>query len=215
MSVPPEVRLAELGLQLPAAPPRLGQFEAVAITGSLAFVSGHIPFNEGQVMRGTLGVDLDVASGQEAARAATLGCLSSLRDALGSLDRVARVVKVGAFVRATPEFTEAAHGCQRLLGASSRDLWTNRQTRAVGHRRRVSSAWCSRRSRDDRRDWPSLRTSHHELTGLPNRALFIEHIRRALATLPRRCSAHTASLSALRVRLDGNARLTCRSASSI
>jgi len=117
--VPPEARLAELGVQLPAPQTRLGLFDAVAITGTLAFVSGHIPFIDGQVVRGTLGADLDVAAGQEAARAATLGCLSSLRDALDTLDRIVRVVKVVAFVRATPEFTEqplVANGCSVLLG---------------------------------------------------------------------------------------------------
>jgi len=116
--VPPETRLAELGLQLPAAQPRLGLFDAVAVAGSFVFVSGHIPFMDGQVIRGTLGADIDVAAGQEAARAATLGCLSSLRDALGTLDRVVRVVKVVAFVRATPEFSEqplVVNGCSALL----------------------------------------------------------------------------------------------------
>ena len=97
----PEARLAELGLELPALRPRAGLYEGWVSAGGLLFLSGQGA--DGWV--GRLGADLTVEEGQAAARDCALNLLAQTRDALGSLDRVAQVVKVVGFVACTPEFT--------------------------------------------------------------------------------------------------------------
>ena len=73
--------------------------------GDLAETAGHLPF-EGNVIvgEGRLGAELDVEAGAEAAAVATLNALASLRAAVGSLDRVRRVIKLRGYVASTPEF---------------------------------------------------------------------------------------------------------------
>jgi enamine deaminase RidA (YjgF/YER057c/UK114 family) len=97
----PERRLAELGLQLPALRPRAGRYEGWVRAGDLLFLSGQGA--DGWV--GRLGADLGIEQGRLAARDCALNLLAQTRDALGSLDRVARVVKVVGFVACSPEFT--------------------------------------------------------------------------------------------------------------
>jgi enamine deaminase RidA (YjgF/YER057c/UK114 family) len=85
----------------------------------MAFVSGQVPMSEGRLMwTGRLGEGVDVETGAEAARRCALQALSALRDELGSLDRVARVVKVTAWVASVATFTEqprVANGASDLL----------------------------------------------------------------------------------------------------
>jgi len=112
-------RLAELGIDLPAAPSPVASYVAVAVSGSLAFVSGQVPTSGGALMwTGRLGEDLDVRAGAQAARRCALQALSALRDALGSLDRISRVVKVTVWVASADGFTEqpqVANGASDLL----------------------------------------------------------------------------------------------------
>ncbi len=96
----PEARLAELGLELPALRPRAGLYEGWVSAGSLLFLSGQGA--DGWV--GSLGADMTVEEGQAAARDCALNLLAQTRAALGSLDRVAQVVKVVGFVACTPGF---------------------------------------------------------------------------------------------------------------
>ena len=102
-----ERRLNELGIELPPAPPPPGNYVATYIHGDVAETAGHLPFEDGMIaIKGRLGAEVDVYSGAAAAKVATLNALASLRDAVGSLDRVRRVVKVRGYVSSTPDFAE-------------------------------------------------------------------------------------------------------------
>lgn len=114
-----EARLSALGLELPPAPKPGGVYKPVVIAGSLAHVSGHGPLRaDGTYVIGRLGADLDIGAGRDAARLTALAMLASLKEALGSLDRVTRVVKLLGMVQATPEFGDhpaVINGCSELL----------------------------------------------------------------------------------------------------
>ena len=100
----PERRLAELGLERPALRPRAGLYEGWVSAGDLLFLSGQ----GADGWTGRLGADLSVDQGRLAARDCALNLLAQTRHALGSLDRVAQVVKVTGFVACTPGFTGVA-----------------------------------------------------------------------------------------------------------
>jgi enamine deaminase RidA (YjgF/YER057c/UK114 family) len=133
-----ERRVAELNLALP--PPRGpgGVYQPVVVSGRMVFVSGQGPLrSDGSYITGRVGAELDVAAGREAARQTGLAILSSLRAALGSLDRVTRVVKLLGMVQATPEFGEhpaVINGCSELFA----ELWG--PERGVGARSAVGLA---------------------------------------------------------------------------
>jgi enamine deaminase RidA (YjgF/YER057c/UK114 family) len=102
-----ERRMRELGIELPVPPEPPGNYVATYVHGDVAETAGHLPFTNGTVaMQGRLGADIDVTAGAAAARVATLNALASLRAAVGSLDRVRRVVKVRGYVSSTPDFAE-------------------------------------------------------------------------------------------------------------
>jgi enamine deaminase RidA (YjgF/YER057c/UK114 family) len=114
-----EARLRELGIALPVVPPPAGTFVHAVRTGSLIFLTGHVPFRaDGTLVQGKLGADLDADAGYAAARLSGLGALSTLRSELGSLDRVRRIVKVNGVVNATPDFmlhTKVINGASDLF----------------------------------------------------------------------------------------------------
>src|SRR5690606_18931428 len=86
--------------------------------GGLAHVSGQLPFVDGALVTGRLGEDVSLERGAEAARACALMILAQAKAALGSLDRVERVVKLGAFVSSTAGFTDqpkVANGASELM----------------------------------------------------------------------------------------------------
>lgn len=99
-------RLQELGIILPAAAAPVASYVPVVVQGDLAYVSGQISFVEGELVKGRLGDDVSLEDGMAAARGCGLMILSQLKAALGSLDRVERVVKLGGFVNSTPDFTD-------------------------------------------------------------------------------------------------------------
>ncbi len=103
-----ESRLTELGLTLPPAPAPIATYVRAVRVGSLLFVSGHGPAAaaDGKVYMGKVGRDLTIEEGRAAARLVGLNVLASVRGALGSLDRVVRVVKVLGMVNATEDFTQ-------------------------------------------------------------------------------------------------------------
>ena len=102
-----EEKLSSLGITLPSPPAPAGSYVPVVVTGNLAFVAGQIPLEAGQVkFRGKVGKDLPIETGQEAARLCTVNALAQLKAALGSLDRVKRVVKVTGFVNCEPSFAD-------------------------------------------------------------------------------------------------------------
>lgn len=114
-----EARLAALGIDLPPAPAPVANYVPTVQTGALLFVSGQISRTEdGRVMAGKLGGGVDVAAGRAAARVCALNILSQAQAALGSLDRIRRIVKLTGFVNAVPAFTDhpsVVNGCSDLL----------------------------------------------------------------------------------------------------
>ena len=102
-----EQRLEELNIQLPDAPQPVAIYRPAVQVGNLLFVSGHGPNRaDGTQITGKVGVELTAEEAKEAARVTGLCILSTVRNSLGSLDRVVRVVKVLGMVNATPDFGE-------------------------------------------------------------------------------------------------------------
>jgi enamine deaminase RidA (YjgF/YER057c/UK114 family) len=101
-----DARLTELGIILPEAPTPAANYIPYVITGKLVYVSGQVSVMNGELITGKLGDDVDIETGQKAARRCALNLLAQLKAACGGdLDRVRRVVKLGGFVNATPDFT--------------------------------------------------------------------------------------------------------------
>jgi enamine deaminase RidA (YjgF/YER057c/UK114 family) len=115
-----DAKLAELGLSLPEPAAPVAAYVPVVIAGGLAHVSGQLPFLDNVLVKGRLGEDVTTGEGYEAARACGLMILAQLKAALGSLSRVERVVKLGAFVCSTGDFTDqpkVANGASELMAA--------------------------------------------------------------------------------------------------
>jgi enamine deaminase RidA (YjgF/YER057c/UK114 family) len=114
-----EERLAELGIELPPPPAAIASYVPVRISGKLAFASGQVPLVEGELLHpGKVGDGVSVEQGAEAARRCALQALSALREAVGTLDRVAGIVRVSVFVASAPGFSEqpkVANGASDLL----------------------------------------------------------------------------------------------------
>ena len=116
-------RLEALALSLPPAPRPVGVYKPALIVDRHLFVSGHGPLlPDGTLMRGRVGRDHDADGGKQAARQVGLAILSTLVAGLGSLDRVARVVKVLGMVNSAPDFYDhpkVINGCSELFA----DIW--------------------------------------------------------------------------------------------
>lgn len=113
-----EQRLAELGIVLPEPAAPVAAYVPVVVAGGIAHVSGQVSIVGGQLLKGRLGEDLSLDQGVEGARACGLMILAQLKAALGSLDRVERIVKLGAFINSTAEFTDqpkVANGASELM----------------------------------------------------------------------------------------------------
>ena len=105
-----ERKLEALGLSLPPIPQPVANYVPLVRTGNLLFVSGHGPgvVTDGKLsfIQGKLGKDLDVEQGYDAARQVMLNILQSVKQELGDLDKVKRVVKLLGFVNCTPDFPD-------------------------------------------------------------------------------------------------------------
>jgi enamine deaminase RidA (YjgF/YER057c/UK114 family) len=115
-----EARLAELGITLPEPAAPVAAYVPVVIAGGLAYVSGQVSFVDGVLLKGRLGEDVTLEQGIEAAQGCGLMILAQLKAALGSLERVERVVKLGAFINSTADFTDqpkVANGASELMVA--------------------------------------------------------------------------------------------------
>ncbi len=114
-----EARVRELGLDIPEPMSPVGLYVPAVTSGRLVFLSGHGPIRrDGSLVTGKVGADLTVAEGRDAARLVGLQLLGALRGELGSLDRVARIVKLLCMVNAVPSFGEqpkVADGASELL----------------------------------------------------------------------------------------------------
>ena len=115
-----EQRLVELGIVLPPAPEPPGNYSAAYVHEGLAETAGHLPFRDGLIVNpGRVGDTLASQEGAEAAAVATLNALASLRAAVGSLNRVQRIVKVRGYVVATRDFAShhvVTNGASDLIG---------------------------------------------------------------------------------------------------
>jgi enamine deaminase RidA (YjgF/YER057c/UK114 family) len=113
-----QARLADLGIVLPAAAAPVASYVPVVVHGGMAYVSGQLPFVDGRLVTGRLGENVSLDEGIAAARACGLMILAQLQSAGIPLDSVARIVKLGAFVSSTPEFTDQpkiANGASELM----------------------------------------------------------------------------------------------------
>ena len=112
-------KLAKLGITLPEPAAPVAAYVPVVEIGGLLHISGQISFAEdGSLIKGRLGEDMGVEAGQVAARRCGIMLLAQIRKALGSLDRVERIVKLGVFVNSTPAFTDqpkVANGASELM----------------------------------------------------------------------------------------------------
>jgi enamine deaminase RidA (YjgF/YER057c/UK114 family) len=112
-------RLAELGITLPQPAAPVAAYVPAVEAGGLLHISGQISVAEdGNLILGRLGEDMNLERGVEAARRCGIMLIAQMKAALGSLDRVERVVKLGAFVNSAPSFTDqpkVANGASMLM----------------------------------------------------------------------------------------------------
>ena len=112
-------RLVELGITLPQPAAPVASYVPTVEAGGLLYISGQVSFGEdGQLIKGRLGEDVDLDAGIAAARRCGIMLLAQMKAALGSLDRVERVVKIGAFVNSAGHFTDqpkVANGASELM----------------------------------------------------------------------------------------------------
>ena len=100
-----EAKLAELKLELPPVPKPGGNYKPVVQVGNIIYVSGHGPLQTDKTLiTGKVGSDLTQEEGYQAARVTGLAMLATIKNHLGSLDRLKRTVKVLGMVNATPDF---------------------------------------------------------------------------------------------------------------
>ena len=114
-----EENLGKLGLVLPDAPTPRGAYLPAVRAGDLLFLSGQLPLEGGKLaFSGKLGAELNVEQGQEACRKAVLNALAVIKQDLGSLERVERILRLEVYVASAPGFTQqpqVANGASELL----------------------------------------------------------------------------------------------------
>lgn len=111
-------RLAEIGVVLPNPVAPVANYVPFVITGNLLVVSGQISLGPDGVIAGKLGSDMPLEAGHKAARICGLNVIAQIKAALGDLDRVARIVRLGGFINSTPHFYEGPkvmNGCSDLM----------------------------------------------------------------------------------------------------
>ncbi len=116
----PEARLSRLGIELPPAPQPVATYVPAVIVGNMLYVAGHTPRRpDGSPgYQGKVGEDFTIEEGYEAARVAGVNILSTVRNTLGTLDRVVRLVRTFGMVNAVPDFgqhPQVINGCSDLL----------------------------------------------------------------------------------------------------
>jgi enamine deaminase RidA (YjgF/YER057c/UK114 family) len=111
-------RLVELGITLPPVLPPAGNYVGCVVDGDLVHVGGHGPIDGTRIITGKVGSDLSLDQARDAARMTALSILATLREELGSLDRVERIVKVLGMVNVDNGFNQmpaVIDGCSDLL----------------------------------------------------------------------------------------------------
>lgn len=130
-----DARLSELGITIPALAKPAGAYVPFVVTGNLVFTAGQLPFTDGALpATGKLGDEVDADAGKAYARTAALNALAAVQEAIGSLDRVTRIVKLVGFVASAPDFTGqpgVINGASEVLGEIFGDLGKHARS-AVG-----------------------------------------------------------------------------------
>jgi enamine deaminase RidA (YjgF/YER057c/UK114 family) len=106
-----EARLSELGITLPVAAAPVANYVpfTLGLGGKLLVVSGQVPMRDGMVaFKGKVGALIDLETGQQAAQLCLINVLAQVKAAIGDLDRVVRVLRLGGFIAAGPDFTQHA-----------------------------------------------------------------------------------------------------------
>jgi len=114
----PETRLAALGITLPEPMAAVANYVPFVISGDHLYISGQISAGSDGLVLGRLGEDMDTAAGQAAARLCGINLIAQCKSALGELNRIKRVVKLGGFVNAHSDFTDipqVINGCSDLM----------------------------------------------------------------------------------------------------
>lgn len=115
----PEAHFEKLGLQLPPAPKPLGVYKPLLLDGKYCYVSGHGTVQlDGSLIIGRIGQDMTPEEGKLAARQVGLAILATLKENLGSLNRVKRVIKVLGMVNCVSSFEKhpfIINGCSELF----------------------------------------------------------------------------------------------------
>lgn len=102
-----EARLAELGIELPEAAAPAANYVPYVLEGATLYIAGQVPFWNGELMHvGKVGADYSVDDAVAAARVCGLNLIAQARAAVGDLDRITRIMKVGGFVNSVPDFTQ-------------------------------------------------------------------------------------------------------------
>ena len=119
MSINVEQSIKNLGLELPALPTSKGIYKRCLTIDKLVYLSGHISVNnDGTPITGKLGKDLNEDQGKHAARQCGLAMITALKDHLGDLSKIKRVIKLLGMVNATPEYEKhpiVINGCSELF----------------------------------------------------------------------------------------------------
>ncbi|WP_028464184.1 RidA family protein [Nesterenkonia alba] len=115
-----EERLAELGITVPEVVPPLAAYKPAVVVGDVVYISGQLPLVNGELpLTGKLGAEVTEEQGYDLARQCGINMIGALKYALGDLDRVAQIAKLGGFVASTPDFTGqpgVVNGASELLG---------------------------------------------------------------------------------------------------
>ncbi len=101
-----EEKLESIGIRLPNPPTPAGSYVPAVKTGNLLFISGQIPMEEGKVIFTGKVSENNLETAQKSAKMCAINILAQIKRELGSLDKVAKIVKLSGFVNSTPEFTQ-------------------------------------------------------------------------------------------------------------
>ncbi len=114
-----EEKLVDLGIVLPTPAAPVANYVGFVRTGNLLVVSGQLCLDaDGKlVAKGKLGADVSIEDGQKAARACAVNVLAQIKAALGDLDKVVRVVRLGGFINAISHVPRCPEGHERRLGS--------------------------------------------------------------------------------------------------
>jgi enamine deaminase RidA (YjgF/YER057c/UK114 family) len=114
-----EVKIGQLGLNLPDIPIPLAAYIPAKQTGNLVFTAGQLPMVNGELItKGLLGQDVEIEDAKNAARICTLNALAAIKGVIGDLDRIKQVVRVVGYVASIPTFTQQpaiVNGASELL----------------------------------------------------------------------------------------------------